>query len=152
MKKYTWNEIYEAADGCCFGENYLKVKDNARENVRCLALEYGENDLEKAECPEDEVEYYCNKYNIRFDENGHIVEGYIDYGKLAIAIINEFESDREESGRKEIEKGMRYILNKYTEPQDRKIIDDILMTFTGWSLDSLLEKSKEISDSEIDEW
>ena len=27
----------------------------------------------------------------------------------------------------------------------------ILMTFTGWSLDSLLEKSKEISDSEIDE-
>ena len=72
MKKYTWNEIYEAADGCCFGENNLKVKDNARENVRCLALEYGENDLEKAECPEDEVEYYCNKYNIRFDENGHI--------------------------------------------------------------------------------
>lgn len=46
---------------------------------------------------------------------------------------------------------MRYILNKYTEQHDRKIIDDILMTFTGWSLDSLLEKSKEISDSEIDE-
>lgn len=74
MKKYTWDEIYERANGCCFGENNLKVKDNARENVRCLAIEYGEDDLENAECPEDEVEHYCDKYNILFDEMGHIVE------------------------------------------------------------------------------
>lgn len=47
MKKYTWDEIYKRADECCFGEDNLKVKDNARENVRCLALEYGEEDLEK---------------------------------------------------------------------------------------------------------
>lgn len=52
----------------------IDLKDNARENVRWLALEYGEEDLEEAECPEDEVEYYCDKYNILFDEMGHIVE------------------------------------------------------------------------------
>ena len=75
------------------------------------------------------------------------MEKEVDYKKLAIMIIREFESDRMESGEKEVEKGMRYILKKYTEPHDKEIIDDVLMTFTGWSLDSLLEKSKEVSDS-----
>lgn len=75
-----------------------------------------------------------------------------DYKKLAITIIREFVTDRMESGEKEVEKGMRYILKKYTNQHDREIIDDILMTFTGWSLDSLLEKSKNISDEEVDEW
>ena len=149
MKKYTWDEIYQRADGCGFGEDNLKAKDNARENVRWLALELGEDDLEKAECPEDEVDYYCNKYNILFDENGHIVDGYIDYAKLAIAIINEFESDREESGRREIERGMKYLLNKYTAKNERKIIDDVLMTLTGWNLKTLLEESREIDDTEV---
>lgn len=80
------------------------------------------------------------------------MEKEFDYKKLAIVIICEFESDRMESGEKEVEKGMRYILKKYTKPHDREIIDDILMTFTGWRLESLVEKSKEISDSEVDEW
>ena len=84
MKKYTWDEIYQRADGCCFGEDNLKAKDNARENVRWLALELGEDDLEKEECPEDEVDYYCDKYNILFDENGHIVE----CSTLNIIVIN----------------------------------------------------------------
>lgn len=77
MKKYTWNEIYAAAEGCGCGESGLRAKDNARENVRCLALERGEADLEEAECPEDEVEYYskgacplsffCSHLNNRHD-------------------------------------------------------------------------------------
>ena len=149
MKKYTWDEIYQRADGCCFGEDNLKAKDNARENVRWLALELGEDDLEKEECPEDEVDYYCDKYNILFDENGHIVDGCIDYAKLAVVIINEFESDREESGRREIERGMRLLLSKYVSKNERKIIDDIFMTLTGWNLKSLLEKSIEIDDMEV---
>lgn len=149
MKKYTWDEIYQRADGCCFGEDNLNAKDNARENVRWLALEWGEDDLEKAECPEDEVDYYCDKYNILFDENGHIVDGCIDYAKLAIVIINEFESDREESGRREIERGMRLLLSKYVSKNERKIIDDVFMTLTGWNLKSLLEKSIEIDDMEV---
>ena len=149
MKKYTWDEIYQRADGCCFGEDNLNAKDNARENVRWLALEWGEDDLEKAECPKDEVDYYCDKYNILFDENGHIVDGCIDYAKLAIVIINEFESDREESGRREIERGMRLLLSKYVSKNERKIIDDVFMTLTGWNLKSLLEKSIEIDDMEV---
>lgn len=148
MKKYTWDEIYKRADGCCFGEDNLKAKDNARENVRWLAIEYGEDDLENAECPEDEVDYYCDKYSILFDENGHIVDGDIDYGKLAITIINEFEIDREKTGRREIEKGMRILLSKYVSKNERKIIDDVFMTLTGWSLKSLLKKSREIDDTE----
>ena len=75
--------------------------------------------------------------------------GYIDYAKLAIAIINEFESDREESGRREIERGMKYLLNKYTAKNERKIIDDVLMTLTGWNLKTLLEESREIDDTEV---
>ena len=149
MKKYTWDEIYQRADGCCFGEDNLNAKDNARENVRWLALEWGEDDLEKAECPEDEVDYYCDKYNVLFDENGHIVDGYIDYEKLATIIINEFERGREESGGREIEKGMRLLLNKYVSKNERKIIDDVFMVLTGWNLKSLLEKSIEIDDMEV---
>lgn len=75
----------------------------------------------------------------------------INFDKLAIAIIDEFESDRESSGRNEIVKGMKYVLNKYTSGHDREIIDQMLMTFTGWTLQILLEKAKEVSDEEIEE-
>ena len=73
----------------------------------------------------------------------------IDYEKLAIAIINEYETDREEAGRKEIRKGMKYVLDNYTGVRDREIIDEMLITFTGWSLVSLLEISEEVSDDEL---
>lgn len=75
----------------------------------------------------------------------------INFDKLAIAIIDEFESDRECSGRNEIVKGMKYVLDKYTSEHDREIIDQMLMTFTGWTLQILLEKAKEISNEEIEE-
>lgn len=75
----------------------------------------------------------------------------INYDKLAVAIINEYESDREESGRKEIRKGMRYVLEKYESEHDRGIIDDMLMTFTGWNLDSLIKKAEKIADDEVEE-
>lgn len=75
----------------------------------------------------------------------------INYDKLAVVIINEYESDREESGRKEIRKGIRYVLEKYESEDDREIIDDMLMTFTGWNLDSLIKKAEKISDDEVEE-
>ena len=34
----TWDEICRNADGAIFGERSLKVKDNARENVRGLII------------------------------------------------------------------------------------------------------------------
>lgn len=73
----------------------------------------------------------------------------IDYDKLAIAIINEWDSDREESGRKELVKGMVYILSKYQTEEERGIIDDMLMTFTGWTLRTLLKKAEAVSDDEV---
>ena len=75
----------------------------------------------------------------------------INFDKLAIVIIDEFESDRECSGRDEIVKGMEYVLNKYTSEHDRDIIDQMLMTVTGWTLQTLLEKAEEVSDEEIEE-
>lgn len=73
----------------------------------------------------------------------------IDYDKLAIAIINEWDSDREESGRKELVKGMSYVLSKYQTEEERAIIDDMLMTFTGWTLSTLLKKAEAVSDDEV---
>lgn len=73
----------------------------------------------------------------------------IDYDKLAIAIINEWDSDREESGRKELVKGMSFILSKYQTEEERGIIDDMLMTFTGWTLRTLLKKAEAVSDDEV---
>ena len=75
--------------------------------------------------------------------------GEINYAKLAVAIINEYESDRMESGRDQIEEGMKYILDKYTSEDEREIVDEMLMVFTGWKLDSLLEKAEKVSDEEI---
>lgn len=67
----------------------------------------------------------------------------INYDKLALVIINEWDSEREESGIKELVNGLRYVLDKYKSEHDREIIDEMLMAFTGWKLDSLLWKSIE---------
>lgn len=72
-EKLTWDEIYERAEGKPFLHSLLKAKDEARHQVRCFAMEIGAPDLEEAECPEDEVEQYCNAWNLLFDERGNIV-------------------------------------------------------------------------------
>lgn len=74
MKEYTWDDLYKRADGAACGESTLKAKDEAREQVRYFILELDDMDIENEECPEDAVEYYCNKYSIRFDEKGNIIE------------------------------------------------------------------------------
>lgn len=74
----------------------------------------------------------------------------INFEKLAVAIINGFENDREESGRKEIVRGMKYVLEKYQAESERRVIDDMLITFTGWSLESLLEQSEHVTDEELE--
>ena len=65
-------------------------------------------------------------------------ETKINFDKLAVSIIETYESDREESGRSELAKGMEYVLDKYKTDHDREIISEILMVFTGYSLDTLL--------------
>ena len=76
----------------------------------------------------------------------------INFDKLAIAIINEFESEREDSGRKELVGGLRFLLNKYQSESEIQIISETLISLTGWSLESLLEKAEEISDEELEDW
>lgn len=95
-----------------------------------------------------------NKTDLQFmvEEKNKYKEEYkmIDYDKLALSIIDEYESDRQESGRKELVKGMRYILSQYKSDHDREIIDQMLMTFTGWDLNTLLDKASKIPDCEIE--
>ena len=75
----------------------------------------------------------------------------MDYEKLAYAIITEWESDREESGRKELADGMRYLLTKYTSEYDLSIITQVLMTLTGWTLSSLIQMAASVSDEQLEE-
>lgn len=73
-EKYTWNDLYTRADGAACGEDTLKAKDNARWQVREFVIDQEDKDLEEAECPEDEVDWYCDKYNILFYKEGYIIE------------------------------------------------------------------------------
>lgn len=66
----------------------------------------------------------------------------IDFDQLACEIIDQYENDRQETGRKELVRGMKHVLEKYTDEHDREVIDDMLMTFTGWKLSTLVEMSK----------
>lgn len=68
----TWDELYDAAIDTACGDWRLRRKDNAREEVRELTMRLGYADLEIAECPEDEVDYFCKNLDIRFDDNGFI--------------------------------------------------------------------------------
>lgn len=71
--QYDWDEIYERAIDKPFLHPHLKAKDEARYQVRSFAMSLSAPDLEEAECPEDEVENYCNTWNLLFDTNGNII-------------------------------------------------------------------------------
>ncbi len=70
--RMTWDEIYERAEETGYGDPRLKAKDEARYQVGQLVLEKEGIDIEEAEVPEEEVDYYAGLWNIRFDENGNI--------------------------------------------------------------------------------
>lgn len=88
------------------------------------------------------MKMFCEEHGL-IDHTENI--NTIDFDKLAIAIIEQWESDRNESGRKELVRGMSYVLNKYTSEHDLEVIDEMLMTFTGYKLESLLKMSKDVS-------
>jgi hypothetical protein len=68
----TWDEIYERAEDTACGDWRLNAKDEARWQVKCLVLEKENYDIDKAEIPEDEVDYYCGLHDIKFDDYGNI--------------------------------------------------------------------------------
>lgn len=68
----------------------------------------------------------------------------IDYAKLALTIIKEFDEDKEETGRSEMERSLELLLDKYNNEHDLEVISDVLIAITGYSLKSLITFSKEI--------
>ena len=69
----TWDEICGNADGAIFGDPFLRVKDNARANIRELIIKCKGVDIEDDDCPEAAIEIYCDEMNIEFDCNGMVV-------------------------------------------------------------------------------
>ena len=69
----TWNDLYTLADGSVFGSVELDAKDEARFQVKALAISFGAPCLDEEECPEDAVETYCKTLHIRFDIRGNII-------------------------------------------------------------------------------
>ena len=65
-----------------------------------------------------------------------------DYGKLAVTIIDEFDKDKEESGRSEMERSLSLLLDKYDNEHDLEVISDTLIALTGYSLKTLIERSE----------
>lgn len=70
----------------------------------------------------------------------------IDYAKLALTIIKEFDEDKEETGRSEMERSLELLLDKYNNEHDLEVISDVLIAVTGYSLKSLITFSKEIEN------
>ena len=68
----TWDDIYVRAEDCACRSYELNAKDNARYEVGQLVFEKEGYDLETAEIPEEEVEYYCDLHSIVFNDNGNI--------------------------------------------------------------------------------
>ena len=73
------------------------------------------------------------------------------YGKLAVTIIDEFDKDKEENGRSEMERSLELLLDKYENEHDLEVISDTLIALTGYSLKTLIERSKHaVLDEEDD--
>ena len=74
-----------------------------------------------------------------------------DYGKLAVTIIDEFDKDKEESGRSEMERSLELLLDKHDNEHDLEVISDTLIALTGYSLETLIERSEHaVLDEEDD--
>lgn len=75
-KLYTWDELYERADGKGFGDPELKAKDEARYELAEEIKRKCSYDIEECEIPEEEIEYFLekNKCEYLFDEAGSIVK------------------------------------------------------------------------------
>lgn len=85
MKRYTWDEIYERADGSACGSQELKAKDHARYELQQLILQETGADIETEESPEEAIDQYLEGLwqnqgkHIMFDESGNRIN--VEYGK-----------------------------------------------------------------------
>lgn len=74
--EYTWDDIYERADGSAYGDDELTAKDNARWQLACLIQEEEGYDIDECECPEEEIDTFLwrREKPVLFDECGNIVK------------------------------------------------------------------------------
>lgn len=71
--EYSWGEIFNNADNAPHLSPELKAKDEARYQANQYAMKHGESDAESFDCPEEQIEYYCDKFNLFFDINGNLI-------------------------------------------------------------------------------
>lgn len=73
LKNYSWEEILNNAADKPHLSSELKAKDEARYQANQYAMEHGEPDAEKFDNSEEQIEYYCDKFNLFFDVNGNLI-------------------------------------------------------------------------------
>ncbi len=73
--KYTWDMLYQRADGAACGEPTQRAKDTARENLRNIILSKSGYDIEEEEIPEEAIDDFLenNDEIIFFDEDGNLI-------------------------------------------------------------------------------
>lgn len=73
---YTWDDLYERADGKGHWEPELKAKDNARWILTGIIEELKGYNIDECECPEEEIENFLweSDKEYLFDEDGNLVE------------------------------------------------------------------------------
>ena len=73
---YTWDDLYERADGSAYGEPNLRAKDNARYVLGEIIKETEGYDIEECGNPEEEIEDFLERADREylFDEDGNLVE------------------------------------------------------------------------------
>lgn len=73
--KYTWDDLYERAEGTGCGDPELRAKDNARGILTDIIKEQTGIDVDECEIPEEEIESFLEKAGREylFDENGSLI-------------------------------------------------------------------------------
>lgn len=75
-KLYTWDELYERADGTGFGDPELTAKDEARAELTIIIEAVCGYNIDACEIPEEEIDRFLDNANkeFLFDENGNLVK------------------------------------------------------------------------------
>ena len=73
---YTWDDLYERADGAACGDLELRAKDNARFVLTEIIKELKGFDIDEWECPEEEIEWFLENADKEylFDKDGNLIE------------------------------------------------------------------------------
>ena len=76
IEVFDWDDLYNRALDKPFGSIELTAKDEARDFFRWEILEKEGYDIEKCECPEEEIDAFIEKSSVEylFDFKGNHIE------------------------------------------------------------------------------